>query len=154
MEAEIKKLTAAITQMAIKSNNGKSINPNTSSSDHDSRRPQNKRQRNMGGYCHSHSYHPVGAKHTSANCSWKKDGHKYEATWTNTLGGDTFWPSAKRIAINQQNHATWKGKLAPTNCQGPGTVLYIEVDTNSAAFNKIKKKLSSNFYYCLSPPTC
>ncbi len=108
----------------------------------------------MGGYCHSHGYHLVGANQTSANCSWKKDGHKDKAKWTNTLGGDTFWPSAKRIAINQQNHATWKGKSAPTNRHGLGTALYTEEDTNSAAFNKIMKKLSSNFYYCLSPPTC
>ncbi len=115
MEAEMKKLTAAIAQMANKSNNGKNLNPNTSSGDRKNRRPQNKKPRNMGGYCHSHGYHPVGANHTSVNCSWKKDGHKDKATLTNTLGGDTFWPSAKRVRINQQNHATWKGKSAPTN---------------------------------------
>jgi hypothetical protein len=115
MEAEIKKLMAAIAQMANKSNNGKNLNSNTSSCDRDSRRPQNKTPRNMGGYCHSHGYHPVGADQTSSKCSWKKDGHKDKATWTNTLGGDTFWPSAKRVAINQQNHATCKGKSAPTN---------------------------------------
>ncbi len=114
MEAEIKKLMAAIAQMANKSN-GVNVNSNTSSGDCKSRRPQNKKPRNMGGYCHSHSYHPVGAGHTSVNCSWKIDGHKDKATWTNTLGGDTFWPSAKRLAIFQQNHATWKGKSAPSN---------------------------------------
>jgi hypothetical protein len=69
----------------------------------------------MGRYCHSHGYHPISANHTIANCSWKKEGHKDKATWTNTLGGDTFWPFAKRVAINQQNHATWKGKSASTN---------------------------------------
>jgi hypothetical protein len=114
MEAEIKKLIAAIAQMANKSNDGKNVNPNTSSGDPDSRRPQNKKPLNMGNYCHYHGFHPVGADLTSANCSWKKDGHKDKAKWTNTLGGDTFWPSAKRIAINQQNHATWKDKSAPT----------------------------------------
>ncbi len=109
MEAEITKLMAILAQMANKSNNGNNVNPNTSSGDWESRCPQNKKPCNMGRYCHSHGYHPVGANHTSANCSWKKDGHKDEATWTNTLGGDTFWPSAKCIAINQQNHTTWKG---------------------------------------------
>ncbi len=84
----------------------------------------------------------------------KKDSHKDEATWTNTPGGDTFWPSAKHVAMNQQNHAIWKGKSAPTNWQGPGTALHTEDDTNSAAFNKIKQRLSSNFYYCLSLPAC
>jgi hypothetical protein len=69
MEAEIKKLMAAIDQMANKSNNSKNVNPNTSSGDCDSRRPQNKKPRNMGGYCHSHGYHPICANHTSANCS-------------------------------------------------------------------------------------
>ncbi len=115
MEAEIKKLTAAIAQMANKSNNSEDVNPNASSGGQPSRCPQNKKPRNMGGYCHSHSYHPFGADHTSANCSWKKDGHKDKATWTNTLGGDTFWPSERRVVINQQNHATWKGKSAPTS---------------------------------------
>jgi hypothetical protein len=115
MEAEIKKLTAAIAQMANKSNNSKNVTPNTSSGNWPSRCPQNKKPHNMSGYCHSHGYHPVGADHTSANCSWKKDGHKDKATWTNTLSGDTFWPSAKHVTINQQNHATWKGKSAPTS---------------------------------------
>ncbi len=100
MEAEIKKLMAAIAQIGNKSNTSKNVNPNTSSGNCNSRRPQNKKPCNMGGYCHSHGYHPIGANHTSANCSWKKDGHKDKATWTNTLGGDTFWPSAKCIAIN------------------------------------------------------
>jgi hypothetical protein len=49
MEAEIKKLTAAIAQMANKSNNIKNVNPNTSSGNRPSRRPQNMKSRNMGG---------------------------------------------------------------------------------------------------------
>jgi hypothetical protein len=114
MESEIKKLTAAITQLTNKSNNSKNVNPNTSSGDPDSRCPQNKKPCNMDGYCHSHGYHPVGADHTSANCIWKKDNHKDKAAWTKTLSGDTLWPSTKSIAINQQNHSTWNGKSAPT----------------------------------------
>jgi hypothetical protein len=76
MEAEIKKLTAAIAQMADKRNISENVNPNASSGDWPSRCPQNKKPRNRGGYCHSHGYHPIGDKHTSANCSWKKDCHK------------------------------------------------------------------------------
>jgi hypothetical protein len=72
----------------------------------DTPRPQMKKARNMGGYCHSHGFQPISTYHTSANCSWKKNGHKDEAIWTNPLGGDTFWPSAKHAMINQQNHAT------------------------------------------------
>ncbi len=90
VEAEIKKLTAAIAQMANKSNNRENAHSNASSGNRPSRHPQNKKPCNMGGYCHSHSYHSVGANHTSANCSWKKDGHKDKATWSNTLGGGTF----------------------------------------------------------------
>ena len=79
------------------------------------RRPQMKKLRNMGAYCHSHGFHPAGEDHTSATCSWKKEGHKDEATWTNRMGGDEFWPTAKRVATAQQEHTTWKGKAAPTN---------------------------------------
>jgi hypothetical protein len=79
MEAEIKKLMAAIAQMANKSNYGKNVDPNTSNGNCNSRCPQNKKPHNMGGHCHSHGYHPVGANHISAKCSWKKDGHKDKA---------------------------------------------------------------------------
>jgi len=70
--------------------------------------------RNMGAYCHTHGFHPVGVDHDSANCGWKHGEHKTKATWGNRLGGDMFWPSAKRVAIEQQDHPTWKGKSAPT----------------------------------------
>ncbi len=72
MEAEIKKLMAVIAQMANKSNNGKNVDPNMSSGNCNIRHPQNKKPHNMCGYCHLDSYPPVGANHTSANCSWKK----------------------------------------------------------------------------------
>jgi hypothetical protein len=29
-----------------------------------------------------------------------------------------FWPTTTRVAIKQQDHPTWKGKVAPTNGQG------------------------------------
>ncbi len=115
MEVEIKKLTTSISQMASKMNNNKNSNPKAGSGDHESRRPQMKKAHNMGGYCSSHSFHPVGTNHTSATCYRKMDGHKDKATWTNRLGGDMFLPTAKRVSINQQHHATWKGKSAPTN---------------------------------------
>ncbi len=40
--------------------------------------------------------------------------HNTEAMWGNRLGGDMLWPSAKRVAIEQQDYPTWKGKAAPT----------------------------------------
>jgi hypothetical protein len=116
MEAEIKKLTATIAAMATKLTNNKNKDPNAEGATGDrSRRPQAKKIRNMGAYCHSHGFHPVGADHNSTNCLWKKPEHNDAATWTNRIGGDMFWPSAKRVAIAQYDHPTWKGKSTPTN---------------------------------------
>ena len=121
MEAEIKKLTATITSMATKLNgnpnpnpNGEKINPNGGANEGSHGRPY-KKLRNMGGYCSSHGFHPVRLKHDSATCIYKKPEHKCEAAWCNRLGGDMFWPSAKRVAVEQQEHSSWKGKEAPTN---------------------------------------
>ena len=69
--------------------------------------------RNMGGYCHSCGFCPVGKDHTSVTCHMKRESHKDEATWTNRLGGSTVWPS--RVREDQQSHESWAGKSAPTN---------------------------------------
>ncbi len=114
MEAEIKKLTATIASMATKLNNGENINSNGGDNEQ-TRRPQMKKLRNMGAYCSSHGFHPVGIKHDSATCIYKKPEHKSEATWCNRLGGDMYWPNAKRVAVEQQDHPSWKGKEAPTS---------------------------------------
>ncbi len=120
METEIKKLTATIAVMTAKMSNNENRDPNIGanrdgSRERMTRRPQMTRLRNMGAYCHSHGFHPVGANHDSTTCNWKKDGHNSAATWTNRLGGDMCWPCAKQVAIEQQKHPTWKGKSAPTN---------------------------------------
>ncbi len=117
MEAEIKKLTATIAAMATKlTNNNENKDPNAGgATGNRSRPPQVMKTRNMGAYCHSHGFHPVGADHNSTHCLWKKPEHNDAATWCNRLGVDMFWPSAKRIAIEQHDHPTWKGKSAPTN---------------------------------------
>jgi hypothetical protein len=101
MEAEIKKLTATIAAMAVKMTNNENKDPSAGGAmgDHESRRPQMKKLNNMGAYCHSYGFHPVGADHDSVNCGWKKPDHNVAATWTNRLGGDMFWPSTKRVAL-------------------------------------------------------
>ena len=67
--------------------------------------------RNMGGYCHTHSYHPIGATHDSASCKYKKkEGHKDAATWSNRLDRSTYWPLVIRVAIEQQGHAGVEGQ--------------------------------------------
>ena len=50
---------------------------------------------------------------TTASIAAGKIEHKTEATWGNRLGGNMFWLSAKRVAVEQQDHPTWKGKAAP-----------------------------------------
>ena len=115
MAAQIKALTDAVTRLEAAKENK---DPNAGggggkNGDRESRRPQMTKLRNMGAYCHSHGFHLVGADHDSVNCFWKKSEHKTEATWGNRLGGDMFWPSAKRVAVEQQDHPTWKGKVAP-----------------------------------------
>jgi hypothetical protein len=114
MEAEIKKLTATIASMATKLNN-ENINPNSGNCRGSSRRPQMTKLQNMGAYCSLHGFHPVRLDHNSATCTYKKPEHKIEATWCNRLRSDMFWPNAKRVAVEQQEHPLWKGKEAPTN---------------------------------------
>ncbi len=70
--------------------------------------------RNMGGYCHTHGYHPVRVNHDSKTCDYKKEGHRDDATYNNRHNGNTYWPSALRVAIKQQNHAAWKDKSKPS----------------------------------------
>lgn len=83
MAAQISLLTAAIAKLtANKENEPKNPNKNRE------RGPveQMTKLRNMGGYCHTHGYHPVGPTHDSASCEFKKkEGHKDAATWSSRL---------------------------------------------------------------------
>ncbi len=116
MAAQIKALTNAVAQLAATKEN---TNPNASGGhgggNRESRCQQMKKVRNMGCYCHSHGFHPIGANHDSMTCKWQKGEHKTEATWNNWLSGCMYWPNAKGVAIEQQDHPTWKGKSAPTS---------------------------------------
>jgi hypothetical protein len=116
MAVQIKALTNAVAQLAATKENA---NLNTSGgsggSDRESRRQQMKQVWNMGCYCHSHGFHPIGTNHDSILCKCQKGEHKTEATWNNWLGGCMHWPTAKGVAIEQQCHPTWKGKSALTS---------------------------------------
>ena len=68
--------------------------------------------RNMGKYCWSHGHHPVGAKHDSHTCTHKKTGHNNDATATNRMGGNNYWPKSNRISPTDQDHISYKGKSA------------------------------------------
>jgi hypothetical protein len=72
--------------------------------------------RNMGGYCHSCGFHPIGPKHDSETCKRKKEGHVATATWTKRGdNGCMDWPTAAKFKPSQQEHTPYKGKSAPTN---------------------------------------
>ena len=65
------------------------------------------------------------------------------------MDGSTFWPQPINVALDQQEHAEWKGKSAPTNLQGLGITCDRKKDDNN---NSIENMLASNYYACLSPP--
>jgi hypothetical protein len=69
----------------------------------------------MGRYCSLHGFHPAGKNHTSNTCMWKLPNHDMTATWNDRKGGRVHWPPPIRVSIEQQNHATYAGKTAPTN---------------------------------------
>ncbi len=68
--------------------------------------------RNIGNYCWFCGHHPVGVKHNSHTCIWKKEGHKDKATATTHMGGNNFWPQENRVKPFQQDHTSYKGKSA------------------------------------------
>ena len=74
------------------------------------------RHRNMGGYCHSCGFHPVGKEHTSETCGFKRREHDKDATWTNRgTNGSVYWPNEWRVRDDEKTHASYAGKSAPTN---------------------------------------
>jgi hypothetical protein len=84
MAAQIKALTAAIMQFAATKENS---NPNATrgneGGDRESRRPHMNKLWNMGRYCSSHGFHPVGASHNSKTCRCQMKEHNTEAMWNN-----------------------------------------------------------------------
>jgi hypothetical protein len=116
MAAQIKALAEAVTKLSTKKkNNDLNTGNGKGSSTNKSHCPQMKKLHSMGGYCHSHGFHPVGASHNSTTCSWKKEDHKTNAMWTNRPRGNIYWPITEMVAIEQQNHPLWKAKAVPTS---------------------------------------
>jgi len=116
MEAQISKLTELMTVLAAAMN--KENQPPNNNNNGRSTQPKKQwvpKTRNMGGYCHSCGFHPVGLGHTSKTCGWKKEGHKGNATWSNRMEGHTGWPKARKVTAEQQEHEKWKGQSAPTS---------------------------------------
>ncbi len=132
MAAQIKTMFDQIAQltkaMANKENapNGSSSGGGSGSSGSSGGRGRDKGQaryvavqytkpRNMGSFCSLHGFHPAGKNHTSATCMQKLPNHNTTVTWNNRKGGSIHWPPPIHISIEQQNHATYAGKTAPTN---------------------------------------
>ena len=115
MSAQIKQLTAAAAKLASRGQQNMEKNdPNKNRGRRGGIVEQMTKPRNMGGYCSTHSFHPVGATHNSATCQYKKKGtHNDAATWNNRLNGSTYWPKAICAAVKQQTHPTQKNKEAP-----------------------------------------
>ncbi len=110
MSVQIKALTKAVAKLTA--NKGiENVNPNTNNSNkgngkrhHPQRRPKPKQLTklcNLVGYCHSHGFYPAGPGHNSKNCNWKTSKHNVDATWSNCMGGCTYWPAAIQVAIKQ-----------------------------------------------------
>ncbi len=69
----------------------------------------------MGSYFSSHGFHPAGVNHTSTTCSRTLVNHDATATWNDRKGSSIYWPKPICISVEQQSHATYAGKSAPTN---------------------------------------
>ncbi len=69
----------------------------------------------MDSYCSPHGFHPAGENHTSATYMWKLPNHNTTATWNDRKGSSVHWSPPINVSIKQQSHATYAGKLAPTN---------------------------------------
>ena len=94
-------INTAINNLAQKYNNnnsnGNSNSNNNSNNNHATRRNNSRNNNNnnnnrtnyaVNGYCWTHGY-KVGTTHTSATCTYKAEGHKDNATRSNTMNGST-----------------------------------------------------------------
>jgi hypothetical protein len=87
MAAQIKALTNAVAQLAAtKENANLNAGGGNGGGNRKSRCQQRKKVWNMGCYCHSNGFHPIGANHDNMTCKWQKGNHKTKATWNNWLG--------------------------------------------------------------------
>ena len=59
---------------------------NTGNDRNRNRQPQTTRRYNNSNYCWSHGF-DIHDSHTGQSCCWQKEGHKADATRSNTMGG-------------------------------------------------------------------
>ena len=112
MKAMMAKMESMMLNMCNNNNTGGGGSGGGGSGDNKKKRIYEK-YRNMGEYCHSCGFHPVGKGHTSKTCKYKKPNHDDNSTWSNRGAGSMFWPT--KVREDEKTHATYAGKSAPTN---------------------------------------
>ncbi len=112
LAADVNQLAEALAQFMKMVTNKENKPPSNSNTGGHRSDKQYMGVRNMGAYCSSHGYHPVGTGHTSTTCKYKKEGHNNAAVWGNILGD--VWPATMRVTIAQQDHVMYKNKSKPT----------------------------------------
>jgi hypothetical protein len=100
---------------------------------------------NIGAYCWTHGFYPVGVTQDSKTCDFKKDGHRDNATYSNCYEGNTYWSVTLHVAIDQQNHVAWTNMSKPT-WQGPGMIGKNDNSDIAYDYKNYKHSLKSNFY--------
>ena len=87
---------------------------------------------NIGGYCWSCGYNPMGKSHTSATCKRKAPGHKDDATASNRKAG------------SEANKPEWNSNATKWTRVTKGKI------KNSSANKLIKAKSANYFPYALA----
>ena len=112
MKAMMARMESMMLNMCNNNNTGGGGSGGGGSGDNKKKRIYEK-YRNMGEYCHSCGFHPVGKGHTSKTCKHKKPNHDDNSTWSNRGAGSMLWPT--KVREDEKTHATYAGKSAPTN---------------------------------------
>ncbi len=113
MAAQLKTVTNAMAKLTVAVANKENQKPNNSGGGSNGTQKPWKKLCCMGSYCWSHGYHATGDNHTSATCTYKKEGHRDDATATNIMGGSAYWPPEHRVIVSQRTHASYAGKAKP-----------------------------------------
>jgi hypothetical protein len=114
MASQIKSLTKAVV-LLTKSLANKGNKPSNRPTGGGRQAKQYTKPQSMGCYCWLHGFHLAGVNHTSATCTWKKEGHDTTATWMNRLDGCLLWPPPIQVKDEDQAHVTYAGRTAPTS---------------------------------------
>jgi len=94
--------------------------------------------RQMGGWCWTHCWDPIGRGHCSKNCKKPATGHKTPATAKNTLGG------SKKQDDKDNYHAEQKAQWKKSNWHEPGQCIDATREKMKVANNNKLKATQSH----------